>query len=98
MTDTRTDTRTLQQLADEAIAVQDACNLSGVVHGFSRAITRLRELIGSEPDFSTDKLNHHPICIMWADKIADLSGQRSMSACSAAQDTCYKLAGKFFTP
>jgi hypothetical protein len=38
------DERTLAQLAQEALTVQDACNLSGVVHGWSRSISRLREL------------------------------------------------------
>jgi len=63
--------RTLQELAKEALEVQDACNLSGVVHGFSRAITDLRKAC---PHLGTDELNHHPICILWADKIAHLTG------------------------
>lgn len=64
------DTRTLQQLAKESLDVQDACNLSGVVHGFSRSITRLRELL---PNAGTDDINTHPICVIWADKIAHLT-------------------------
>lgn len=65
------DNRTLRELAKEALDVQDACNLSGVVHGWSRAITRLRELLGR---VGTDELNSHPINVMWSDKCAHLTG------------------------
>jgi hypothetical protein len=66
--------RTIQDLAKEAIQVQDACNLSGVVHGFSRAITELREILrATGGDLSTDAVNTHPICRMWASKIHDLA-------------------------
>jgi len=64
------DKRTLRDLAIEALLVQDACNLSGVVHGFSRAIQRLRELL---PDAGTTEINQHPISQIWADKIASLT-------------------------
>lgn len=63
------------QLAQEALDVQNACNLSGVVHGFSRAITNLRELNPSE---GTDWINGHPICLLWADKIAHLTGTQDI--------------------
>jgi len=52
------DNRTLAELAKEALDVQDACNLSGVVHAWSRAITRLREVTGA---LSTTVINEHPI-------------------------------------
>jgi len=66
--------RTIQDLAKEALQVQDACNLSGVVHGFSRAITELREILRTTGgDLSTDAVNTHPICKMWASKIHDLT-------------------------
>lgn len=62
--------RTIKELAQEALDVQDACNLSGVVHGFSRMMTDLCRL---EPELGTDARNTHPICILWADKIAHLT-------------------------
>lgn len=67
--------KTMKELAREALAVQDACNLSGVVHGFSRAITNLRELL---PNAGTDAINHHPVCLLWADKIAHLTGTQDL--------------------
>lgn len=66
--------RTMQELCQEAIAVQDACNLSGVVHTFSRAITDLRAILSASNDFSTSKLNQHPISILYSSKIASLTG------------------------
>lgn len=67
------DTRTMADLANEAIRVQDACNLSGVVHSFSRSISRLRVLLREQGRESTEDVNTHPICQLWADKIASLA-------------------------
>ncbi len=83
--------KTIKDLAQEAINVQDACNLSGVVHGFSRAITDLRAHLEQEPGFSTDKLNTHPICILWSDKIASLTGSTSDAIFGQAYRTCQDL-------
>lgn len=66
--------RTINELCQEAVNVQDACNLSGVVHSFSRAITELRSLLQQEGDFSTEKLNQHPVCVLYSSKIASLTG------------------------
>lgn len=62
--------KTEKDLLAEAYQVQDACNLSGVVHSFALAITRLREL---HPDKGTDFINGHPVCVMYSDKIRHLS-------------------------
>lgn len=84
--------RTLKQLAQEALDVQDACNLSGVVHSFSRAITDLRENL---PDAGTSEINNHPICRLWADKIAHLTHTQhaSFTVMTDAYDAVKKLAG-----
>lgn len=68
------DKRTMYDLAVNAVQCQDACNLSGVVHSFSRDITRLRALTDDKPGFSTTMLNQHPVCALYASKIHDLSG------------------------
>lgn len=65
------DARTLAQLAREAIDIQSACNLSGLVHGWSRSARRLRELLKTA---GTDEINHHPVNQLWADKLYDLTG------------------------
>lgn len=86
------DTRTMADLAREALAVQDACNLSGVVHGFSRSITRLRALLREAGQESTHTINTHPVCQMWADKIASLAGlHMSLTATAAHYEDCEAL-------
>lgn len=89
------DTRTMADLAREALNVQDACNLSGVAHGFSRAISRLRALLEAEGKGGTDNVNEHPICQLWADKIASLAGVQSvgMEDYSRAYATVKALQG-----
>lgn len=72
--------RTLAQLAREALLVQDACNLSGVVHGFSRAIGELRPLLEASGQGGTHSINRHPICQLWADKISSLAGTQFESS------------------
>lgn len=63
---------TIQEAAKTSIVVQDACNLSGVVHAFSEAISAVRDeayKIGE----GTDWINSHPICILFSDKISSLT-------------------------
>jgi hypothetical protein len=64
----------MADLAREAILVQDACNLSGVVLGFGRSMSRLRALLEAAGPYSTTTLNRHPVCVLWADKIQSLTG------------------------
>lgn len=65
--------RTLKELAKEALDVQDACNLSGVAHGFARAMGDL-----GEHTKGTDERNRHPVAVLWADKIANLTGTQDL--------------------
>ena len=55
-----------------AYRVLDACNLSGVAHDFSEVVRRVRDSLGDHA--STDDVNRHPICVMYAEKIAQLTG------------------------
>ena len=64
--------RTEQQLLEEARQVQDACNLSGVVHSFSRAMTDLWD-IAHERGEGTDWVNKHPVSVLYTDKCRHLS-------------------------
>jgi hypothetical protein len=84
--------KSIQEMAQEALWVQDACNLSGVVHTFSQTMTLLRKILEQEPGFSTDKLNKHPIAVLYASKIASLTS--SDSNFSIAFEECQKLAEK----
>jgi hypothetical protein len=80
--------RTLAQLAQEAIDVQDACNLSGVAQGFGRAIVELRHAIGG----GSDGIRTHPITLLWIDKLTDMTS-RGIDY-HTAYATCLNLAGR----
>jgi hypothetical protein len=84
--------KTMQQLCRDAILVQDACNLSGVVHSFSAAMTDLRAHLSTQPDFSTDKLNRHPVAQMYASKIASLTGCEDARSFTNAYSECDDIA------
>lgn len=76
--------RTLAQLAEEAIAIQDACNLSGVVHSLDRTITDLRAIARAEGWENTPTLNNHPIVVMYVNKLSSL--------CNADHDATFAHA------
>jgi hypothetical protein len=76
------DTRTLKELAKEALDIQWGSNLGGLVLGWGRAVQRLRQLC---PELDTDALNHHPINVLWSDKLATLAG-RGYNAYSEASN------------
>ena len=56
----------------QAIDIQDACNLSGVVHGYSRMMNKIWEEATMNQK-STDWVNHHPIAVLFAEKCAHLA-------------------------
>ena len=60
----------LSALCADALAVQGACNLSGVVHSMSRAVSELR---GIYPGQSTDFFNTHPVVLLYVDKLQSLA-------------------------
>lgn len=63
--------KTIKELAREVAEIQNASNLSGVLHGAAAAIVELRDAL---PGLSTGAYNRHPIMRAWSSKIADLSG------------------------
>lgn len=68
---------TLQQAAQTAIDVQNACNLSGVVHSLADICSSLREL----PDCTgTAWVNEHPIVTLFIDKLASLNRTQCLCA------------------
>lgn len=81
--------KTLQDLAREALDVACASNLTGVVHGFSRSMTKLRELF---PNESTAFFNTHPISILWSQVIGNLTSSDSFTVYSKAYEDCKTLA------
>lgn len=68
--------KTLQEAAQTALDVQNACNLSGVVHSFSEVMRVLNEESrkGAGNGFGTNWTNEHPICRLFIEQIAHLNG------------------------
>lgn len=56
----------------DALAVQDACNLSGVVKDFARVVGLIWEEARSLGK-GTDYVNQHPVCVLYIDKLASLA-------------------------
>lgn len=69
--------RTMKELCQQAINIQDASNLSGVVHAFASSITELRTLLMQQDGFNTSRLNQHPVCVLYSSKIASLTGSET---------------------
>lgn len=68
----------LGKMAKDALTVQDACNLSGVVISFARVVPELRSLLGSWD------VSEHPIVQLWASKIHDMCGMGASSTAKYA--------------
>jgi hypothetical protein len=67
--------RTIQELAKEALDVQDASNLRGVLNGFSEAIASLNDIMGKQDgQCHIDAIHKHPVAKLWAWKIAAMTG------------------------
>lgn len=66
--------RTIEELLQEAKEVQDACNLSGVVHSFSRGMDDLWK-IAREEGQGTIWVNTHEYSKLFASKIMSLTGE-----------------------
>ena len=84
---------TLQEAANEAIVVQDACNLSGVVHKFSSILTEVLWKEAHEKGYGTDWVNRHPISVMFSSKIASLThSEMDDGVFSKAYKECKEMA------
>jgi hypothetical protein len=86
--------KTMKDLALSAIAVQDACNLSGVIYSFSIIISDLREIARAEGWECTEKINQHPVSILYSDKIASLTGCRNDPSYAEAHDWATDLVSQ----
>lgn len=84
---------TEQEICQMALDVQDACNLSGVVHSWSQCVTALWD-INRERGWGTLDVNTHPACQLFADKLADLARVRGVSAYSEAYAYCTEHSRK----
>jgi hypothetical protein len=65
---------------EDALMVQSACNLSGVVHSFSEILSRLVKE-AQEQGAGTEWINTHPICVLFAEQIKHLTDGNYFDAC-----------------
>jgi len=74
---------------EAALFVQDACNLSGVIHSWSEIVSRIwkeADKLGK----GTDWVNRHPINILFASKVASLTDCERTFEFSKAYAYCEK--------
>ena len=58
----------VKRMYEDALAVQDACNLSGVVFSFAKHMQTLCDM-----GLDTDAKNRHPVSVLFASKISSLT-------------------------
>ena len=72
----------------DAVYAQDACNLSGIVHTFSRVMTKIWAEARATGNDNTDWVNMHPIAVLYASKVGSLANSEDMRSYSDAYDAC----------
>lgn len=80
-----------QKAARLALGVQDACNLSRVVHAWGRAVSALWD-VAHEQGHGTAWVNTHPVNVLFLDKLGQLVGQDPARTVMHAWDTVEEMA------
>jgi len=62
----------MQYWSKQALAIQDACSLVGVTNTYMTLVNELFPL-SRRKGRGTDWVNHHPIVVVFVDKLRDLS-------------------------
>ena len=78
----------VQEFCTDALVIQDASNLSGVVQSFA-TVVRLLWDDARRLHKGTDWVNGHPIVVLFTDKLADMARRRGIEY-STAYDFCDK--------
>ena len=83
--------RTMKELAEEAIQVQNAGNIVAVAHSFAKVLEELKKDHGV---YSTEELRSHFITRAWVDHMSNICGIAFQAAAdiSAAHMRCFELA------
>lgn len=79
----------IKDMHRDAIQVQDACNLSGVVFAFARHMQTLCDM-----GLDTDAKNSHPVSVLFSSKISALTRSESSTSLLRAYDTAEKITGR----
>ena len=71
--------KTIEQICQDALAVQSACNLGAVAMGLHKAVNELRDYQRDvQEDYGTFSMNTHPVVIVWMDKMNSLCGLQEL--------------------
>lgn len=79
-----------------ALDSQTACNLLAVVNRFATDLKSIREMVAAN-NGGTDEINQHPVCRLYAEQIAHLSGAgmcTNSGSYKEAYNLCQELAEK----
>lgn len=90
-----TDPRSLKQLAQEAMDVQNACNPLGVSKSYAKAVQELRSRLELDNlPCDTDSICVHPVNQLWASKLHSLAcmGMSHHEPYENAYNECKRLA------
>ncbi len=77
---------TYQQAAQQALDIQDACNLSGVAFAFAKAVQAVCDESHKLASAGTDWRNTNPVITMHLLKMAEMNG------CGSTLDAAYDRA------
>ena len=72
----------------DAVFAQNACNLSGIVHTFSRVMNKIWVEARATGNDNTDWVNTHPIAVLYASKVGSLANSEDLQSYSEAHDAC----------
>jgi hypothetical protein len=81
---------TIKDIAQEAMLVQDACNLSGVVHSFSRMMEVIWQEARDKGE-GTSYVNTHPIVKIMLDKLVMLAFENYHNSSKEVMDAFDKV-------
>jgi hypothetical protein len=91
-TSTSKPVKTLQNEAQRALFVLDASNISGVVHSYSEVMPFLREQSEKAgPLGGSDFIARHPISVMYATKIGELTRVAVIADDACDWSRCYGI-------
>lgn len=82
----------MKKLYADAITVQDACNLSGVVLAWARAMETICNE-ANEKGYGTEWKNNHPANVLFASKVASLTRCEDVSVFARAYEAAVKESG-----
>lgn len=83
---------TIKEAAQQALGIQDACNLSGVAFAFGRVMQVICD--NCPPNAGTEWRNTHPVVTMFLLKMSELNGCGSTlhESYERAENECKVLA------